>query len=267
MKKRTVFFLVGVLFLLAALFFLGRAALNAYAPEQVLSESFTPAPVTASPSPTPTEAPEPTEPSATETPEPTPTPYVSPVDFDSLSALNSDIYGWLELPNTGISLPILQDAENDAFYLNHNSDRAYSANGSVFSEATYNSKSFDDPVTLLYGHHMKDGAIFGNLQYYYSDSEFFEENPTFTIYTPEEELTYGVFAAIPYPGDHILYYNDFTDEDTFHSFFELVFNIHDFSANFNRDYAPEFGDRVVILSTCLIGNNTNRFLVMGRLLP
>ena len=113
---------------------------------------------------------------------------------------------------------------------------------------------------------MKSGEMFGNLQKYYTDREFFEEHPTFTIYTPEEELTYGVFAAVPYPSEHILYYHDFTDEYAFIGFFDDIMSIRDLSARFNEEYAPEPEDQVVILSTCLIGNNTNRFLVMGTLL-
>ena len=266
--KKGLYIILGILCVGAAAYAGVRVFQSTYAPPAVTESAVvTPSPMPAAtpePTPTPTEPPPTAEP--TPVPTPTPTPYVSPVDFDSLQAVNPDIYGWLEMYNAGISLPIVQDPENDEFYLNHNSDRAYSANGAVFSEATYNAADFSDPVVILYGHHMRDGAIFGNLQRYYSDSAFFDENPTFTVYAPDAELTYGVFAAVPYPGDHILYYHDFTNDDVFQTFFREILETRDLSARFNEAYAPEPGDHVLILSTCLIGNNTNRFLVMGTLL-
>ena len=271
-KKKIIYLVLGVLLLAGAVFGGIKVFQGTYAPREVATESMeavTPAP-TAEPTPEPTAPPEPVE--ITPTPEPTaeptpePTPYISPVDFDWLQSKNSDIYAWIEIPDTNIDDPVVQDPDDDAFYLNHNTDRAYSANGSVFSEHQYNGTDMSDPVTLLYGHHMASGAIFGYLQKYYSDGDFFSSHPTFTIYTPDATLTYGVFAAVPWSSDHLLYWNDFSDDEVFESFFESVFYVRDLSAHFNEDYAPHAGDKVVILSTCLIGNNTNRFLVMATLL-
>ena len=60
--------------------------------------------------------------------------------------------------------------------------------------------------------------------------------------------------------------NDFSDEEVFESFFSNVLAIRDMSARFNEKYAPQPGDKVLILSTCFAGNNTRRFLVMATLL-
>lgn len=265
MNKKVLFTVLGVIFLAAGVFFGVKVFQSSYAPKGVTTES-----IAYTPTPAPSDTPEPTEaettPEPTDTPEPTPTPYISPIDFESLQAVNSDIYAWITIADTNIDFPVVQSATDDGFYLNHNSDGSYSANGSIFSEHEFNSRNFEDPVTLLYGHHQWDGAMFGLLQQYYSDPDFWAEDHVITIYTPEEELSYGVFAAVPYPGDHILYYNDFTYDDDFVNFFDGIMNTRDLSAHFNEEYAPEVGDHVVILSTCLIGNNTNRFLVMGTLL-
>ena len=275
MKKRTVFIICGIVLLLGAAFFGGKAILASHAPRATLTEGMGPS-ASPTPEPTPSPTPEPTPsptarptPTPSPTPEPTPTPepYVSPLDFEALWEVNPDIYAWLEIPGTDISYPILQSPDNDDFYLDHNSDKVYSANGSIYSEHRYNGTDFTDPVTILYGHHMRSGAMFGNLQMLFSDAVFFEDTPTFTVYTPDAELTYGIFAAVPYPGDHILYYNDFSDDAVFENFFSGIFNTRDLGARFREEYAPEPGDQVLILSTCLIGNNTNRFLVMAALQP
>lgn len=267
MKKRTVWLIpAGILFLACAAVCGFKVWQSTYAPDVVESESLSAAE-------TPVELPpeESAVPAVTdvkpliETPVEDTVEYVSPIDFDALTAINSDIYAWLEIDDTNISYPVVQSTD-DTYYLNHNSDGNYSANGSIFSESAYNEKGFTDPVTVLYGHHMSSGAMFGKLQMYFTDSDYFTEHPTFDVYTPGAHLVYGVFAAVPYPGAHILHYNDFTDPGEFAAFFESIMNTRDLNARFNEDYAPQEGDHVLILSTCLTGNNTRRFLVMATLL-
>ena len=270
MNKRWIYFVLGILLLAGAVFFGVKALFSVYAPEDVSTELYVPD----TPEPEPTPAPAPAAPEATAPPAetvkpeqtPEPTPYISPVDFAGLQAVNPDIYGWLEIGDTNISYPIVQSRTDDTFYLDHNSDGAYSANGAIYSESKYNSGDMSDPVTILYGHHMKSGAMFGQLQRYYADAESFADHAVIKVYTPEATLEYGVFSAVPYSSRHILYYNDFSDPEVFRTFFDSVFVTRDLSAHFNEAYAPQAGDRVLILSTCLSSDNSRRFLVMATLL-
>lgn len=273
MNKKLLFTILGVLFLGAAVVFGIQLIKGVYAP-RVTATASAAAPIAAPGQSTagqdgagqaPAASPGQAEDAPAEE-QPEAAPYESPIDFAYLQSVNPDIYAWLEIPDTEISFPVVQDPASDTFYLNHNSDRAYSANGAVFSEPSYNSGDLTDPVTVLYGHHMWSGAMFGNLEKYYTDSTYFDEHPTFTIYTPDAALTYGVFAAVPYTSQHILNENDFDDDTVFENFFSAVFNTRDLSARFRVDYAPQAGDRVVILSTCLTVNNSRRFLVMAKLL-
>ena len=218
---------------------------------------------TASPEPTPTPTP---TPKPTATPEPTPTPYVSPIDFASLQAGNPDIYAWIRIADTVIDYPVVQNPDHDEYYLHYDSDRNVNLDGAIFSQATYNSVSFDDPVTVLYGHNMKSGNMFGTLRAKYTDQQFFNEHKDIVIYTPEEELTFKVFAAVPFSNEHILYEHNFWDEHEFENFFDSVFNMRDLSALFDEENKPVAGDRVLILSTCISGTN-QRFLVMASLKP
>lgn len=263
----TILLIIGIICVLVALFFVVRLVMTQFAPRATLSEAY--APVTPAPEAEPVFDAE-AEPDPEDVPDEVATENLvddkKTIDFASLQEINGDIYGWLEIPNTDISFPVVQSATDDEYYLNHNSDGVYSANGAVYSEHEYNAKNFFDPVIILYGHHMSNGAIFGNLQETYTDEQFLADNPTFTIYTPDGELTYGVFACVPYSSDHILYHNDFTDELAFYAFFDGIMNTRDLSARFVEEYAPDYGDNVVILSTCRIGNRSNRFLVMGKLL-
>ncbi|MDD6251376.1 MAG: class B sortase [Oscillospiraceae bacterium] len=186
-----------------------------------------------------------------------------PVDFASLKSINSDIYAWIDIPGTNISYPVLQSENDDAFYLNHDSDGNYSSNGAIFSEKEYNTKSFEDPVTVLYGHDMLSGDMFGKLQSYYSNGDFLRENDEILIYTPHKELRYKIFAATPYNSFHLLYYYPFEKSYVFNQFFDELYNYRTVSSTYIKDRKPFHGDKVLVLSTCMNSGNQKRYLVMG----
>lgn len=187
--------------------------------------------------------------------------YTSPIDFSSLQAQNSDIYAWLEIPDSDLSYPILRRAGDDAYYLKHNSEGDYDPKGAVFSE-DYNDMDFEDPVTLLYGHNTR-GAVFETLQQQFSDRSFFDAHRTLKIYLPDRELEYTIFAAVPYSNVHILYYYDFTNERVFRAFFRDVLSVRDLEAITDTGLVPDSSQHVVILSTCLAGNINRRYLILA----
>ena len=204
---------------------------------------------------------EPTEPVEQEEPEP----YVSPVDFESLHEINEDVYAWLSIPGTEISYPVLQHPEDDTYYLYRNLYGESDSNGAIYTEASYSNKDFTDPVTIIYGHNMRNEKMFGTLQNTYSSKEALEESSEIIIYLPDRELHYTVFAAVPFDKRHILYNYDFTDQRTFRLFFQEILSVRALEAVFADDTTIQTDDRVLILSTCLIGNRDKRFLVCGKL--
>lgn len=113
-----------------------------------------------------------------------------PVDFDSLQKENPDIYAWITIPDTVIDYPIVQSSEDNAYYLNHSAEKTDSVSGAIYSE-NYNKKNFDDPITLLYGHNMKDGSMFAGLHKYEEDT-YFNDHKDLVIYTPDAILKYKI---------------------------------------------------------------------------
>lgn len=190
-------------------------------------------------------------------------PYVSPVDFPSLQAINSDIYAWITVPGTSINYPVVQNAQDDDFYVDHDSDKNANVNGAIFSEHVYNSTDFTDNVTVLYGHNMKSGAMFGELQSLYWDENFLLENDEIIVYLPDREIHFEIFAALPYSRMHLLYYYPCQKEKAFNLFIDDVYSARQLSAVTLDERRPSFGDQVVVLSTCLSGDNSYRYLVMG----
>jgi len=192
--------------------------------------------------------------------------YICPIDFDKLQKENEHIYAWIDIPEAETSYPILQHTEDDSFYLDHGLDKKYRQAGSIFTEKKYNSKDFNDPVTIIYGHRMKSGDMFGNIQGFYSNPENFEKHNMITVYTPEKEFKYKVFAATKYDDRHILGNYNFNNGRMFQVFFKSILSIRDLSANIDKNVELEIGDKVLILSTCLKGDFSQRYLVFAKLM-
>ena len=191
------------------------------------------------------------------------TEYISPIDFSELQKKNPDIYAWITIPGTNVDYPVLQSQTDDEFYLDHDDEAKFDLNGVLFSEHSYNNNKFTDPVTIVYGHHLKSGEMFGNLQKYYTDS--FEDLREITVYTPVEEQKYEVFAAVPYSNRHILYYYDcFKTPEAVKEFIEDVKGIRAIGAQIDKEYDVDKDDQLLVLSTCLQADRTKRFIVVAK---
>ena len=185
------------------------------------------------------------------------------LDFDTLWEVNPDIHAWIEIKDTKIDYPVLQSPDNDKKYLNTAYNGTWYIGGAIFTESTYNGIDFNDPVTVIYGHTMRSGTMFGQLQKSYSDPKLFEENSDIVIYLPDEVRHYKVFAAVPYSKAHILDTYDFSSGYWYKRFFNEVGRIREIGANFDREAFPSVGDRVIILSVCLNEDTARRYLVMA----
>lgn len=112
------------------------------------------------------------------------------IDWNKLKDINKDIIGWIKIDNTNINYPILKDSEN-LYYLTHSYNKDYSSSGSIF---TINSDYFLGDETIVYGHNMRNGKMFSELEKYL-DKSFFYSNPSFKIYTPIKEYRATVFSC------------------------------------------------------------------------
>lgn len=190
--------------------------------------------------------------------------YQSPVDFESLWKVNTDIKGWLEIPETEITYPVLRHDTENTFYLNHDSEGEYSAYGSIFME-NYNAEDFSDRATVLYGHYSAAGDYFGSLESTYSDAGKFEQYQYIKIYLPDKTLTYKIFAALPHSNEHLLYYHDFSDDAAYDDFIKDITQTKTLGAVIDETAIPQDRENLLILSTCKKSDRTQRFLVIGAL--
>ena len=122
------------------------------------------------------EEPEDTPEDETDEPEAEPSGYLQ-IDFAGLQAVNPDVIAWIDIPGLSVSYPVVQRNDN-AYYLHHLITGEYNSSGSIFADC-HNQPDFTDQNTIIYGHNMKNGSMFGTLSHY-QDQALWEENPIFT---------------------------------------------------------------------------------------
>lgn len=189
------------------------------------------------------------------------TPVQIPIDFAALQERNPDVYAWITVPGTEIDYPVLQRENDNAYYLTHTIDHEQKTEGAIFTE-NYNSKDFDDPNTVLYGHDMRNGTMFRSLLEY-EDREFFDANKEIIIYTPDAIRHYEIFAAYPYDNRHLLRSFDFNDPAVFQNYLDNIFATRDMNSCIDTSMEVDSDDKIITLSTCYGSQRDHRFLVQG----
>lgn len=111
------------------------------------------------------------------------------IDFDGLKKVNSDIIGWIYIPDTRIDYPVAHTDNND-FYLHNNYEKMYSESGCVFLDS-HNKPDFSELDSHLFGHHMRDRSMFGQLPFY-RKPEWAKTHQHIFLYTPTETKEYIV---------------------------------------------------------------------------
>ena len=181
------------------------------------------------------------------------------IDFDSLRSINEDVIGWIymeALPE--ISYPVVQGKDN-AYYLHHLFSGESNINGSIFVDC-HNQPDFTDQNTIVYGHNMKNGSMFGTLDKY-QDKELFEQHPEFYLYLPDKILKYRIFSCYAGRTGSEGYRYHFPEAEDFQTFLDTVSSYRDYDTGTELSAT----DRIVTLSTCVNSRRNYRYLVHGKL--
>ncbi len=113
--------------------------------------------------------------------------------FDDLLRINSDVIGWITIPETNIDYPILQN-KSSTYYLNRDVYKNYSMAGSIYMDSRC-SKDFSNAFSIIYGHNMIDHLMFGDLTLF-KDESFFNANTDAKILTPDTAYDYKILAVM-----------------------------------------------------------------------
>ena len=114
------------------------------------------------------------------------------VDFDELLTINEDTVAWIDFPGQDISYPVVQGEDNSR-YLRWSFYGNSSSSGTLFVDYR-NNGLMKDGNTIIYGHNMRNGSMFGLLRRYQEQSHY-EEYPYFDVYTPEGVYRCGIISA------------------------------------------------------------------------
>ena len=188
--------------------------------------------------------------------------YCDPVyDFEELQQQNSDIYAWIVVPGTMIDYPVLQ-SETDNYYLEYNLDHSKGYPGCIYTNKC-NAKDFSDYITVLYGHNMRKGTMFGSLHRFES-RDFFDTYKEIFVYTPEQRLTYEVKKIVKFSDVYITSEYAVDEQEGRDAFLADTEKYMDNPVSFEREEV-EVGDddRLITLSTCVSGERHRRYLLIG----
>ena len=185
-------------------------------------------------------------------------------EYQTLYSLNKRLIGWVKIDDTYIDYPVLQTVNND-YYLNHNFDQEEDKNGSIFLDKDCSIYPRSTNL-ILYGHHMRSGRMFGQLNKY-SSEKFYEEHKYIQFDTIYEKGTYEVmyvFRSKIYEESEIVFkYYQFTDAVSETEFESNMKQMADMSL-YDTGVSAEYGDELLTLSTCDYYTSDGRFVVVAK---
>jgi len=185
-------------------------------------------------------------------------------EYEDLYNKNTDLIGWITISDTNIDYPVVKGDDNE-YYLNHNFNNKSDANGSIFVDM--NCSVFPRSKNLiLYGHHMKSGKMFANLEKYDS-YDFYVNHKTFkfdTIYEKAEYEVVFVFRDYVHASDATDFkYYEFVDVNSEVEFNSYIKELKQKSI-YNSNVELTMEDELLTLSTCDYLQANGRFVVMAK---
>jgi sortase B len=186
--------------------------------------------------------------------------------FEELLKINPDVKAWLTIDNTGIDYPVVQGKTN-LTYINTDVYGNFSLAGSIFLDSR-NDGNFNDNYSLLYGHYMEKGRMFGDLELY-KDESFFRENQTGTLILPDRVYDLEIYACLSVLASEDAIFDPELWQDDID---ELMQFTEDNALYLNRAVFDELSTsngspKILALTTCTSDFTDVRTAVLARMVP
>ena len=185
--------------------------------------------------------------------------------YQEMSDKYPELYGWLQIPETQIDMPVMRPEEDREFYLHHDFTGAESSEGALFVDQESSSYPQDDNI-VIYGHNMKNGHVFGMLNMY-SDMDFYQAHREIYFDTLYETGVYEVVAVLRTrilneneAGFRYYQFFNYQNEGEFQKCLEFV----EQNRIFETGGTLQFGDHVLMLSTCEYSQENGRLVIVAR---
>lgn len=167
------------------------------------------------------------------------------VDITKLKEKNSDTVGWINVNNTNVNYPYVQNGDNN-FYLDHSYDKTYNDAGWVFMDYRNNS-NLDNKNTILYAHSRLDDSMFGSLSETLKSKWYKnKDNHIIRISTETENSLWQIFSIYKIKEESYYITTDFSKDEDYLTFLNTIKerSIHNFNTTLNTT------DKILTLSTC-----------------
>ena len=182
------------------------------------------------------------------------------VDFEALKKINPEIIAWIRIPDTRIDYPVVQ-GETNLEYINQDIYGEFALSGSIFLDSR-NDRKFIDSYSLLYGHHMDNGAMFGDVMNY-KEKEYFESHKTGTLYLNEQLEKIQWFACVETDAyDEVIYNPQDYKKENLEELMEYI-KAHAVQYRLPEKKGKEGWNRIIGLSTCSNDQTNGRVILYG----
>lgn len=182
------------------------------------------------------------------------------IDLTTLRQVNPDVLGWISIPETKVSYPLLQGTDNQ-FYLNHAWDKTNNSVGSIYLEAQCN-PDFSDFNTLIYGHRMKDSSMFGSLKHY-QDQDYLDAHPQIIITDDTGTKRYQIYSAFEAEIDASVYLIGTLSKTEKQAIIDYTLEKNVLAS----EITPTTEDQLITLCTCTNHGYESQWVVLGVLKP
>lgn len=185
--------------------------------------------------------------------------------YDILYSMYPDLAGWIKVDGTPIDYPVMQDRTGEEYYLTHNFEGKDDNKGNPFISADASIEPMDQNI-VIYGHNVRDGSQFGDLDYYL-DKKFYEKHPVITFDTIYETGTYQIVAVVKThvkqedeAGFRYYWFRNYENRDEFQDLLDFIEENRLYDTGEHLSY----GDTTIMLSTCEYTVNNGRLVVIAK---
>lgn len=167
--------------------------------------------------------------------------------FEALYQRNPDIAGWVKIPDTKLDYAVVQAEDNDKYH-RADIDGKYNDWGIPYVDFRVDQKK-PSYNTVIYGHNMGDGTMFGYLQAY-KKLTYYQQHPLISYNSVYRKDMYKIFAVVVCKADDPDFdYHNFIDSDSDAAKNEYIEKIMKRSI-IKTTVDVKASDRLLTLSTC-----------------
>ncbi len=178
------------------------------------------------------------------------------IDLAALQKVNPDVAGWIMITGTPVSYPVLQGKDN-RYYLDHTWKGERNSVGSIFMECQ-NPPDFGGFHTILYGHRMRNGSMFGSLKEY-NRADYWKEHPFIYIASSEGAYQYQIFAAYEAQVRDMTFALELPDSERKEKFIQFGLE----QSVIDTRIVPDGKNPILTLSTCTGRGYDSRWVVQA----